>query len=115
MNLIERSILRAIDEAADGDRHYRVTLEDPGNSLRWLQISWDTFNACYPATDHPLEYIRALDIKLPDCVGVEDWKPMEFVTFSHCAHSSTELARFLELFMLRVAHVNDFAGWKVEE
>ena len=83
MNLIERSILRAIDEAADGDRHYRVSLEDPENPMLWLQISWDTFNACYPATVHPLEHIHALGIKVPDFVGVEDWKPTEFVTFSH--------------------------------
>jgi len=106
MHCIEHALKLAISNAAEGDTDFRVTLEAIGAPEKWVQLSWDTINAAYPAEKPPLETLASLSFNLPEYVTVSDWKANEYATFEHGAEPLLELVRFVEQYFLKVLDVS---------
>lgn len=88
---IRELFVRAIDAAAAGDTRYIAEAELP--DAGWLQVTWDAINMSYPSTQDPAEILARIDV--PQYVGVESWKPGEYVTFAHGADDLDRLAAFV--------------------
>ena len=56
-----------------------VTFSDPAApEERWIQVTWNQFNASYPHRDPP-----AQRFSLPDSIKAIAWEPGLYATFSH--------------------------------
>jgi hypothetical protein len=95
----------AINEAANGDPDFRITLQKPNETLRWLQISWDSMNFSYPSHEDPVVAMTRVGIRPPALVELTDWQPGKYATFEHGADSLEAIASFVEQFVSRVVGI----------
>ena len=81
--LIQREYEDLISAAASGDTNRVVLLELPADTSKWIQLTWDAFNAAFPLDESPLECLARLGVSVPPGFSLVGCEAGTYVTFEH--------------------------------
>jgi hypothetical protein len=93
---------------APAEANLCATFEVVGNDDAWAQVTPRSINVAYPSNEAPEVRLAAHLASLP-CVGISDWEPMRFATFTYMPDRPQVIARFVDCLLADLFRLGDYS------
>jgi hypothetical protein len=96
MQSLEQIIQAFVNDAKSSDMDLCLTIESREDSSAWVQITWDSVNASFPISSHPVQYLKSKGVVLPKGWGLLDYEADSFATFKYDSKELQNLIQFVK-------------------